>query len=55
LDRAISHRISPDFRNGFLLPYNLLIVAAEINAEINPEDYDAFAPADRHIEFSYVS
>ena len=54
-DRPISHSIRSDFQNGFLLPYHQLLVTAEKNAAINPEDYAAFAPEDRRTEFSYVS
>lgn len=54
-DRPICHSIRPDHRNGFLLPYHHLLAAAANNAEIDPESFAAFAPADRQTEFSYVS
>lgn len=54
-ERAIEHSIRPDFKDGFILPYNAAIEFAERNPSFNPTDIAAFAPADRIAEFSYAS
>lgn len=54
-DRLIQHSISPDFSDGFLLPYHEILETAEYDPSINIEDYIAFAPEDRRTEFSYAS
>lgn len=54
-DRVIQHSIRPDFSDGFLLPYHQILELAESNSTINIEEYVAFAPEDRPVEFSYAS
>lgn len=54
-DRVVQHSIRPDFSDGFLLPYHQILESAESNPSINIEEYVAFVPEDRPVEFSYAS
>jgi ATP-dependent exoDNAse (exonuclease V) alpha subunit len=54
-ERAVQHTIRPDFKDGFLLPYQAAIANAVENPEFDPADIVAFAPGDRMEEFSYTS
>ena len=55
-ERMIQHSIrSPDFKDGFLLPYHAAIDKAAKEPEFDPVDIAAFSPADRLLEFSHAS
>ncbi len=54
-DHSIQHSIRPDFKDGFILPYQAILAAAEKDESINPAGYVAYAPNDRHEEFSYAT
>ena len=54
-ERMIAHSIRPDFKDGFLLPYNEMIDYAKKDPNFNPAALAVFAPADRILEFSYAS
>lgn len=51
----VQHSIRPNFEDGFLLPYKQLHKLMEDNPNLNPEEYLAFAPEDKTLEFSYAS
>lgn len=51
----VQHSIRPDFLDGFLLPYHEAIAYSEENPAFDPAEIVAFAPEDRHAEFSYAS
>ncbi len=53
-ERAVHHSIrSPEFRDGFLLPYHQLIELAETDDTIELADFVARAPEEAWEEFSY--
>jgi ATP-dependent exoDNAse (exonuclease V) alpha subunit len=54
-ERAVQHSVRPDFMDGFVLPYQDILVRSEKDQSINPADYLAYAPEDRYIEFSYAT
>jgi ATP-dependent exoDNAse (exonuclease V) alpha subunit len=54
-DRIIQHSVRPDFKDGFILPYQAILKKAEEDPSIDPAEYVAFAPEDRRIEFSYAT
>lgn len=56
-ERNIEHTITPDFEDGFLLPYAEAYKYSEENPEsdLNPEDLIVFAPEGRRLEFSYAT
>ena len=54
-ERMIQHSIRPDFKDGFLLPYHAAIARAAEDAEFDPAEIAALAPADRLLEFSHAS
>ncbi|ATY83833.1 hypothetical protein CVV65_01645 [Kyrpidia spormannii] len=54
-DRVVQHSIEPEFRDGFLLPYHSILGKLQADSSFNPEDFVAFAPDDRQIEFSYAA
>lgn len=54
-ERMIQHSIRPDYRDGFLMPYNELIEYMEKNPEFDPAPLTAFAPSEYFDEFSYAT
>ena len=55
-ERMIQHSIrSPDFKDGFLLPYHAAIDKMAKDPEFDPAEIAAFSPADRLLEFSHAS
>ncbi len=54
-ERMVSHSIRPNFKDGFILPYQAALVYAAQNPEFDPAELAAFAPADRIEEFSFAS
>ena len=54
-DHSIQHSIRPDFNDGFIFPYQAILAIAEKDESINPADYVAYAPDDRHEEFSFAT
>jgi hypothetical protein len=58
-ERSVIHSIrAPDFTDGFLLPYHMLMEKAAADPSLNPADFLALAPNDtpgRRDEFSYVT
>lgn len=52
-ERTIYHSIRPDFKDGFLLPYQEIIERINKDDKLNPEDYIAYAPS--FDEFSFGS
>lgn len=53
-ERNIEHSIRPDWREGFVFPYQKLFDAA-LEKGIDPEQFVAFAPDEAFWSFSYVS
>lgn len=54
-ERMIQHSIRPDFKDGFLLPYNEIFNYYEEHPDFDFSDMIAFAPDDKLVEFSYAS
>jgi ATP-dependent exoDNAse (exonuclease V) alpha subunit len=54
-ERMITHSIRPDFRDGFLIPYNQAIEYSQNNTDFDPSEILVKAPDDRKIEFSYAT
>ena len=58
-ERSVIHSIrAPDFRDGFLLPYQKVLEKLAADPRLLPSDFLAFAPNDtptRREEFSYVT
>ncbi len=54
-DVPVQHSIRPDFKNGFIMPYQQVFTYAQDHPEINPGDYLALASEDHRLEFSYGS
>lgn len=54
-DVIVQHSIRPEFKDGFLLPYNSILKLAEGDSSIDPSEFVAFAPDDRREEFSFAA
>lgn len=54
-ERPIQHSIRPKGKDGFLMPYHVLLKRAEEEPEIEIERYVAKAPDEHWDEFSYTS
>jgi hypothetical protein len=54
-ERAVQHSIRPDSKDGFILPYQDILELADKDPSIDPEDYVAFAPEERRIEFQFAT
>ncbi len=54
-ERPIRHTIRPDFRNGFVLPYQELIARAQADDTVPLEECVAFVDDEHREEFSYAS
>ena len=52
-ERNVGHSIRPGFADGFLFPYQELMVAATRGEISNPEEFVAFAPDGQFGAFSY--
>jgi ATP-dependent exoDNAse (exonuclease V) alpha subunit len=51
----VTHSIREDGIDGFLLPYQQLIAAAEKNPDLDLTEFAVFAPSERFEEFSYAT
>jgi hypothetical protein len=51
----VQHSLRPDISDGFLLPYQQALAAAEQDETIDPEQFVAFAPNEAWGEFSFAS
>lgn len=54
-ERMVTHSIRPDFTDGFLMPYHQALSKMEQNPDFDPSPLVAFAPAERHLEYSYAT
>ena len=54
-ERPIHHSIRPDFKDGFILPYQAVVEYLGNHPEEDPSDYVAFVPDDQFLAFSYGS
>ncbi|MBR9920305.1 MAG: AAA family ATPase [Bacteroidetes bacterium] len=56
-EQMITHSIRPNPKNldGFLLPYHEAIKYTEKDSDFDPAEIAVLAPADKRMEFSYVS
>jgi hypothetical protein len=54
-ERMVTHSIRPDFKDGFLLPYQQALVESDEGRKFDPAEVVAFAPEDRFEEFSYAT
>ena len=54
-EHMIQHSIRPDFKDGFLLPYDDLLPRFDEVMTLNPSDFTAFTPEQYFDEFSYAS
>jgi len=54
-ERPIQHSIRPNFKEGFVFPYQKIAAIARERQEIDPADYVAFVPQDQRAAFSYAS
>ena len=54
-ERMVTHSIRPDFKDGFLLPYQQALVKSNDGREFDPAEVVAFAPENRFTEFSYAT
>lgn len=54
-ERAVTHSIRPDMKDGFLLPYHAALKLAGEDPNFDPNNIVAFAPEDRIREFSFGS
>ena len=54
-ERAISHSIRPEGKDGFLLPYHDLVEHCKQNPNLNPSPFMAFIPNEYRSEFTYAS
>ncbi|MCM0647355.1 AAA family ATPase [Clostridium swellfunianum] len=52
-ERNIEHSIRPDFKDGFLMPYDEVVKFAEKNINFPIKEMVAFAPDDKFDEYSY--
>jgi energy-coupling factor transporter ATP-binding protein EcfA2 len=54
-DRNIYHSIRPEFKDGFLFPYQALLEKASEDPSLELDSYVAFAPVDHWDEFSFTA
>ncbi|MBK7078217.1 MAG: AAA family ATPase [Myxococcales bacterium] len=54
-ERNVFHSIRPGFANGFVLPYQAVLTAAEKDPAIDPASCVAFVPDEDRRQFSYVT
>lgn len=54
-ERNVFHSIRPGFANGFVLPYQAVLAAAEKDPAIDPMSCAAFVPDEDRMQFSYVT
>ena len=54
-ERMVVHSIRPDFKDGFLLPYQEGVEKSDEGRNFDPAEIVAFAPEDRFTEFSYAT
>ncbi|OGV39518.1 MAG: hypothetical protein A2X48_12845 [Lentisphaerae bacterium GWF2_49_21] len=54
-ERPIQHSIRPKGKDGFLMPYNEILLCVEKNPALDLEQYTAYAPSEHWGEFSYTS
>lgn len=54
-ERNLQHSIRPDFKDGFLIPYEEVIKFSEKNSNFPLKDMIAFAPDNKFDEYSYAT
>ncbi len=54
-ERMVTHSIRPDFKDGFLMPYQEALEKSGDGQHFDPAEVVAFAPEDRFTEFSYAT
>jgi hypothetical protein len=54
-ERMVIHTIRPDFKDGFLLPYNEALEKSHDGLNFDPAEVVALAPEDRFTEFSFAT
>jgi hypothetical protein len=54
-ERMVHHTIRPDFKDGFLLPYQEALEKSDEGRKFDPAEVVAFAPEDRFTEFSFAT
>lgn len=54
-ERMVIHSIRPDFKDGFLLPYQQALEKSDEGRAFDPAEVVAFAPEDRFTEFSFAT
>lgn len=54
-ERHISHSIREDHQDGFLIPYEKVLMYAETHPEFDPSSVFVMAPSDATREFSYAT
>jgi hypothetical protein len=54
-ERMVQHSIRPGFENGFLLPYQETMEAAELDDQFDTSEFVAFVPDDAWDQFSYAT
>ena len=54
-DRIVQHSIRPDFKNGFLFPYQEIAKRAADDPDLDPASFVAFAPEECWSQFSFAS
>ena len=54
-ERMVTHSIRPEFKDGFLLPYQQALAESDEGRAFDPAEVVAFAPENRFTEFSYAT
>lgn len=54
-ERNVGHSIRPDFKDGFLFPYQTIMEMVEKGELANPEEFVCFAPDEHFAAYSYGS
>jgi hypothetical protein len=54
-ERMVIHSVRPDFKDGFLMPYQEALAKSDEGRAFDAADVVAFAPEDRFNEFSYAT
>ena len=54
-ERMVTHSIRPEFKDGFLLPYQQALENSDEGRVFDPAEVVAFAPENRFTEFSYAT
>jgi hypothetical protein len=54
-ERMVQHSIRPSFEEGFLLPYHEILAAANLDHDLDPGEFVAFAPDYAWEQFAYAT